>query len=195
MAITIQIDGMEKAVEKLQQLRQIDRKSYRQIKTRIKKAAKPMETAMKQAIQNGRNRKDVSRFLRKGKDKSTGLNKFINVTYRPGNLKRSIDTIMTTRGRSLVVNVGARFGRKAKANADGYYAAMVAYGTERGGKRGLEKAKGNKRYKRYDTATLKDTRNKNYQDRGFDMGKEQTIAALTKEVKYILETSITKLGL
>ena len=32
MAITIQIDGMEKAVQKLQELRQIDKKSYRQIK-------------------------------------------------------------------------------------------------------------------------------------------------------------------
>lgn len=195
MAITIQIDGMEKAVEKLQQLRQIDRKSYRQIKARIKKAAKPMEKAIKQAIQNGRNRKDASRFLRKGKDRSTGLSKFLNVTYRPGNLKRSIDTIMSTRRRSLVVNVGARFGKNAKANADGYYAAMVAYGTERGGKRGFEKAKGNKRYRSYSTAPLKETRNKNYQERGFEMGKGQTIAALTKEVKYILETSITKLGM
>ena len=192
MAITIQIDGMEKAVQKLQELRQIDRKSYRQIKARIKKAAKPMEKAIKEAIQNGRNRSEFSRLLRRGKDRSTGLNKFLNVTYQPGNLRRSIDTIMTTRGRSLVVNVGARFGSKAKANADGYYAAMVNYGTKRGGTKGLNiaaKRTGGK------TSPIKDKRNVNYRDRGFDMGKEQTISALTKEIKTILETSITKLGI
>jgi hypothetical protein len=192
MAITIQIDGMEKAVQKLQELRQIDRKSYRQIKARIKKAAKPMENAIKEAIHIGRNRSEFSRLLRRGKDRSTGLNKFLNVTYQPGNLRRSIDTIMTTRGRSLVVNVGARFGSKAKANADGYYAAMVNYGTKRGGTKGLNiaaKRTGGK------TSPIKDKRNVNYRDRGFDMGKEQTISALTKEIKTILETSITKLGI
>jgi hypothetical protein len=192
MAITIQIDGMEKAVQKLQELRQIDKKSYRQIKARIKKAAKPMEKAIKEAIQNGRNRSEFSRLLRKGKDRSTGLNKFLNVTYRPGNLKRSIDTIMTTRGRSLVVNVGARFGSKAKANADGYYAAMVNFGTNRGGTKGLNRAA---KRRGGQTSPIKDKRNVNYVDRGFDMGKEQTINALTKEIKTILETSITKLGI
>jgi len=194
MAITIQIDGMEKAVKKLQELKDIDRKEYRKIKTKIKRAAVPMRDAIRGSIKDGRPRKDISRYIKKGKDKRTGLSKFIDVKYRPGNLKRSIDIIMSTRNRSLVVNVGARFGRKAKANADGFYAALVQYGTQRGGARGLAKARGDKRYSKYNTSDVQNRSNVGYVERGFDTGVGATISALEKQMKYILETAITRIS-
>ena len=103
MAITIHIQNIEMAVRKLQQLREVDRREYRKIKTRIKKAAKPMKEAIKAAITDSQGNRKFSRLLGRGKDRKTGLSKSLNVTYRPGNLKRSIDIMMSTRGRSLVV--------------------------------------------------------------------------------------------
>jgi len=194
MAITIHIENIEMAVRKLQQLREVDRREYRKIKTRIKKAAKPMKEAIKAAITDSQGNRKFSRLLGRGKDRKTGLSKSLNVTYRPGNLKRSIDIMMSTRGRSLVVNVGARFGRKATANADGYYAAMVQYGTNRGGKRGLAKARGDRNYKNENPGTLKETQNKGYVENGFDMGKDATTRNLQNEIGRILQTSIYRLS-
>lgn len=194
MAITIRIEGMEKAIQKLQMLKEVDRREYRKIKTKIKRAAVPMRNAIRESIVDGSPRKDIIKSTSKGRDRRTGMNKFIDVKYRPGNLRRSIDIFMTTASRALVVSVGARFGRKATANADGFYAAIVQYGTQRGGARGLAKARGDKNYKSRDASDIQNKRNVGYVERGFDAGVSSTISALEKQIGYILQTAITRLS-
>jgi endo-alpha-1,4-polygalactosaminidase (GH114 family) len=48
--IYFEVEGLEKALMKLERLAEIDRKKARQFKAGIKKAAKPMVTAVKASI-------------------------------------------------------------------------------------------------------------------------------------------------
>ena len=80
----MEVEGFEEAVKKLQLLRDIDKTEYREFKKGIKNAAKPFIKSVRDSIEPGRRRKAVGKSIkgRSGKDKS--------VTYKSGNLKRSI---------------------------------------------------------------------------------------------------------
>jgi hypothetical protein len=175
---SFQIEGIEQVIKKLETLRQIDKRNYNRIKKEIKDAAKPMKEAIKSSITDGK-KKETKGYVSKGKQRNTGFKKELQVTYKPGNLRRSIDIFFNKRKTSLSVFVGARMGRKARANADGYYAGMVHYGVF--GPEGKEYKKSPKRP------------NVGYVDSGYSSGRAATLAALEAVITKILNTHISRL--
>jgi hypothetical protein len=185
--IYFEVEGLEKALMKLERLAEIDRKKARQFKAGIKKAAKPMVTAVKASIKNS-NQNDKGKKVRKGylstgtvqtkMSKDPAKRKFKEVTYKPGNLKRSIGFFPSRKKGALLGYVGARMGKRAGKTFDGYYAAIVNYGLGRG------KAKANPKKKR----------NINYAEKGFKKAAAQTQAQLLREVQKILKQSLYQLS-
>ena len=173
---TIQVQGLDKVIREMENMKTIGDKRHRDIKREIKKAAKPMKEMVKATIKDGKQKSSKSRFIGKGTDRKTGLSKHLKVDYKPGNLARSIDIFTSRKG--LSVHVGARFGRKARSNADGFYSAMVHYGVF--GPKG-------KSYK-YD---YKKRPNVGYTDRAYLAGLSATEVALSAAVQKIIKKYIT----
>lgn len=171
--LLMEVDGFEEASKKLMLLRDIDKTEYRDFKRGIKNAAKPFVRSVKNSIEPGRTRSAVSKSIkgRGGKDKS--------VTYKKGNLKRSIGYIKSKGRHSLIGYVGPRFGKKATKTGDGYYGAMVNFGTPRGKAR----------------ANVTDQRNVGFIEKGYKGGLQQANALLYKEVQRILEKKLHKLSM
>jgi len=183
----MKVEGLEKALFKLEQLKKIDRSKARDFKRALRSSAKPLVTAMKTRIKPS-TRSSVKigtvnvRFSGKSKE----------VTYKSGNLRRSI-AFIPSKGKGLVGYVGARFGSRAGKTYDGYYAAIVNYGTKRGGKKGLRAASG-KGTAFAPTANLKNKQNVNYAIDAYKVAGRQVEAALQKQVNYILKKSISQLS-
>ena len=173
---TIQVEGLDRVIREMEVMKTIGDKRHREIKREIKKAAKPMKEIVKATIKDGKRKSSKSRFIAKGTDRKTGLSKHLKVDYRPGNLARSIDIFTSRKG--LSVHVGARFGRKARSNADGFYAAMVHYGVY---------GKAGKTYG-YD---YEKRPNVNYADRAYLAGLSATEMALSSAVEKIIKKYIT----
>jgi hypothetical protein len=169
--IHFQVDGLEKALMKLERLKEIDRKKARQFKAGIRKAAKPMVRSVKASIHDSNKSSVSTRTVKKKNKEST-------ITNKSGNLRRSIAFIPSKKKGALLGYVGARFGKKAGKTFDGYYAAIVNYGLPRG------KAKAEPNQKR----------NINYAEKGFQKGAAQTQANLFREVQKILKQSIYQLS-
>ena len=169
--IYFEVEGLEKALMKLERLAEIDRKKARQFKAGIKKAAKPMVTAVKASIKDSKKSSVTTRTVKKKNKEST-------VTNKSGNLRRSIGFFPSRKRGALLGYVGARMGKKAGKTFDGYYAAIVNYGLPRG------KAK----------AEPDNKRNINYAEKGFKKAAAQTQAQLLREVQKILKQSIYQLS-
>tara|TARA_R110000803_G_C11930637_1_gene315402 strand:+ start:177 stop:743 length:567 start_codon:yes stop_codon:yes gene_type:complete len=169
--LTMHVDGFEDVIKKMQLLSKIDRTEYNAFKKGIKKSADPFVQNVRAVIHTGRSRKAIGKSIggRGGKSKS--------VTYKPGNLKRSIGYIKG-KGRNLIGYVGPRFGRKATKTGDGYYGAMVNFGASRGSAK----------------ANVKDTRNVGFIDKGFIKGVPAANALLVREVSRILNKKLTQLS-
>ena len=170
--VYFEVEGLEKALMKLEKLKDIDRKKARQFKAGIRKAAKPMVKAVK------------SKSNIKDSDKKTATtrtvlkkNKETTITNKSGNLRRSIAFIPSKKKGALLGYVGARFGKKAGKTFDGYYAAIVNYGLPRGKAKALPDEK----------------RNINYAEKGFAKGVAQTQSLLLKEIEKILKQSLYQL--
>jgi len=168
--IYFEVEGLEKALMKLERLAEIDRKKARQFKAGIRKAAKPMVTAIKASIKDSKKSSVTTRTVKKKNKEST-------VTNKSGNLRRSIGFFPSRKRGALLGYVGARMGKKAGKTFDGYYAAIVNYGLPRG------KAK----------AEPNNKRNVNYAEKGFKKAAAQTQAQLLREVQKILKQSIYQL--
>lgn len=169
--IHFEVDGLEKALLKLEKLKEIDRKKARQFKAGIRKAAKPMVRSVKASIHDSNKSSVSTRTVKKKNKEST-------ITNKSGNLRRSIAFIPSKKRGALLGYVGARFGKKAGKTFDGYYAAIVNFGLPRG------KAKAEPNQKR----------NINYAEKGFQKGASQTQTKLFKEVQKILKQSIYQLS-
>ena len=169
--IYFEVEGLEKALMKLERLAEIDRKKARQFKSGIRKAAKPMVTAIKASIKDSKKSSVTTRTVKKKNKEST-------VTNKSGNLRRSIGFFPSRKRGALLGYVGARMGKKAGKTFDGYYAAIVNYGLPRG------KAK----------AEPNNKRNVNYAEKGFKKAAAQTQAQLLREVQKILNQSIYQLS-
>lgn len=169
--IYFEVEGLEKALKKIERLKDIDRKKARQFKAGIRKAAKPMVKAVKSSIKDSKKTSVTTRTVKKKNKEST-------VTNKSGNLRRSIAFIPTRKRGALLGYVGARFGKKAGKTFDGYYAAIVNYGLGRG------KAK----------AEPNEKRNVGYAEKGFAKAAAQTQAQLFKEVQKILKQSLYELS-
>ena len=169
--IYFEVEGLEKALMKLERLAEIDRKKARQFKAGIRKAAKPMVTAIKASIKDSKKSSVTTRTVKKKNKEST-------VTNKSGNLRRSIGFFPSRKRGALLGYVGARMGKKAGKTFDGYYAAIVNYGLPRG------KAK----------AEPNNKRNVNYAEKGFKKAAAQTQAQLLREVQKILNQSIYQLS-
>jgi len=169
--IYFEVEGLEKALMKLERLAEIDRKKARQFKAGIRKAAKPMVTAVKASIKDSKKSSVTTRTVKKKNKEST-------VTNKSGNLRRSIGFFPSRKRGALLGYVGARMGKKAGKTFDGYYAAIVNYGLPRG------KAK----------AEPDNKRNINYAEKGFKKAAAQTQAQLLREVQKILKQSIYQLS-
>jgi len=169
--IYFEVEGLEKALMKLERLAEIDRKKARQFKAGIRKAAKPMVTAVKASIKDSKKSSVTTRTVKKKNKEST-------VTNKSGNLRRSIGFFPSRKRGALLGYVGARMGKKAGKTFDGYYAAIVNYGLPRG------KAK----------AEPDNKRNVNYAEKGFKKAAAQTQAQLLREVQKILKQSIYQLS-
>lgn len=169
--IYFEVEGLEKALMKLERLAEIDRKKARQFKAGIRKAAKPMVTAVKASIKDSKKSSVTTRTVKKKNKEST-------VTNKSGNLRRSIGFFPSRKRGALLGYVGARMGKKAGKTFDGYYAAIVNYGLGRG------KAKANPKKKR----------NINYAEKGFKKAAAQTQAQLLREVQKILKQSLYQLS-
>ena len=168
--VYFEVEGLDKALMKLEKLKDIDRKKARQFKAGIRKAAKPMVKAVKSSIKDSDKKTATTRTVKKKSKEST-------VTNKSGNLRRSIAFIPSKKKGALLGYVGARFGKKAGKTFDGYYAAIVNYGLRRG------KAK----------AQPTETRNINYAEKGFAKAIAQTQAQLLAEVQKILKQSLYQL--
>ena len=168
--VYFEVEGLEKALIKLEKLKDIDRKKARQFKAGIRKAAKPLVTAVKESIKDSKKKTATTRTVRKRNKEST-------VTNKSGNLRRSIAFIPSRKKGALLGYVGARFGKKAGKTFDGYYAAIVNYGLRRG------KAK----------AQPTETRNIGYAEKGYAKAIAQTQAQLQAEVQKILKQSLYQL--
>src|SRR6056300_69865 len=174
--IYFEVDGLEKALKKLEKLKEIDRKKARQFKAGIKRAAKPLVKSVKASIKDS-NRNDEGKKVRKGYNDTgqvTTKKKVKDINYKPGNLRRSIAFVPSKLRGALVGYVGARFGSKAGKTYDGYYAAIVNYGLKRG------KAK----------VPTKNTRNGDYALKGHLKAKAVTQQLLYKEVQNIINKSL-----
>jgi len=169
--IYFEVEGLEKALMKLERLAEIDRKKARQFKAGIRKAAKPMVTAVKASIKDSKKSSVTTRTVKKKNKEST-------ITNKSGNLRRSIGFFPSRKRGALLGYVGARMGKKAGKTFDGYYAAIVNYGLPRG------KAK----------AEPDNKRNINYAEKGFKKAAAQTQAQLLREVQKILKQSIYQLS-
>ena len=169
--IYFEVEGLEKALIKLERLAEIDRKKARQFKAGIRKAAKPMVTAVKASIKDSKKSSVTTRTVKKKNKEST-------ITNKSGNLRRSIGFFPSRKRGALLGYVGARMGKKAGKTFDGYYAAIVNYGLPRG------KAK----------AEPDNKRNVNYAEKGFKKAAAQTQAQLLREVQKILKQSIYQLS-
>ncbi len=169
--IYFEVEGLEKALMKLERLAEIDRKKARQFKAGIKKAAKPMVTAVKASIKDSKKSSVTTRTVKKKNKEST-------ITNKSGNLRRSIGFFPSRKRGALLGYVGARMGKKAGKTFDGYYAAIVNYGLPRG------KAK----------AEPDNKRNVNYAEKGFKKAAAQTQAQLLREVQKILKQSLYQLS-
>jgi len=169
--IYFEVEGLEKALMKLERLAEIDRKKARQFKAGIRKAAKPMVTAVKASIKDSKKSSVTTRTVKKKNKEST-------ITNKSGNLRRSIGFFPSRKRGALLGYVGARMGKKAGKTFDGYYAAIVNYGLPRG------KAK----------AEPDNKRNVNYAEKGFKKAVAQTQAQLLREVQKILKQSIYQLS-
>lgn len=177
-SLNIRVQDLDKALLKLKELSRVDRKQARRFQAGIKRSAKPMIDAVKNSIddskRSGRSTKTV--VTKKSKDPSQQKTK--DVTYRSGNLRRSIGFIPPKKRGELYGLVGARFGSRAGKTFDGYYAAIVNYGLPRGKKR----------------ARVKTKRNVDYSLKGFQQGKAMTEKLLAKQVSTILNNSIRRLS-
>jgi len=169
--IYFEVEGLEKALMKLERLAEIDRKKARQFKAGIRKAAKPMVTAVKASIKDSKKSSVTTRTVKKKNKEST-------ITNKSGNLRRSIGFFPSRKRGALLGYVGARMGKKAGKTFDGYYAAIVNYGLPRG------KAK----------AEPDNKRNVNYAEKGFKKAAAQTQAQLLREVQKILKQSLYQLS-
>ena len=169
--IYFEVEGLEKALIKLERLAEIDRKKARQFKAGIRKAAKPMVTAVKASIKDSKKSSVTTRTVKKKNKEST-------ITNKSGNLRRSIGFFPSRKRGALLGYVGARMGKKAGKTFDGYYAAIVNYGLPRG------KAK----------AEPDNKRNINYAEKGFKKAAAQTQAQLLREVQKILKQSLYQLS-
>jgi len=169
--IYFEVEGLEKALMKLERLAEIDRKKARQFKAGIRKAAKPMVTAIKASIKDSKKSSVTTRTVKKKNKEST-------ITNKSGNLRRSIGFFPSRKRGALLGYVGARMGKKAGKTFDGYYAAIVNYGLPRG------KAK----------AEPNNKRNVNYAEKGFKKAAAQTQAQLLREVQKILKQSLYQLS-
>ena len=169
--IYFEVEGLEKALMKLERLAEIDRKKARQFKAGIRKAAKPMVTAVKASIKDSKKSSVTTRTVKKKNKEST-------ITNKSGNLRRSIGFFPSRKRGALLGYVGARMGKKAGKTFDGYYAAIVNYGLPRG------KAK----------AEPNNKRNVNYAEKGFKKAAAQTQAQLLREVQKILKQSLYQLS-
>jgi len=176
--IYFEVEGLEKAIHKLHRLAEIDRKKARQFKAGIKKAARPMVKAVKASITNSKNKKAVTKSIQTKRSIDPAKRKYKEVTYKSGNLKRSIGFIPTRKRGALLGYVGARFGKRALKTFDGYYAAIVNYGIGRG----KAKAEPDKK------------NNIDYAEKGFNKAVAQTQAQLLREVQKILNQSIYQLS-
>lgn len=168
--VYFEVEGLEKALMKLEKLKDIDRKKARQFKAGIRKAAKPMVKAVKTTIKDSNKKTATTRTVKKKSKEST-------ITNKSGNLRRSIAFIPSKKKGALLGYVGARFGKKAGKTFDGYYAAIVNYGLPRG------KAK----------AQPDEKRNINYAEKGFTKAIAETQARLLVEVEKILKQSLYQL--
>ena len=169
--IYFEVEGLEKALKKLEALKEIDRKKARQFKRGIKKAAKPLVTSVKESIKDSDKKTASTRTVQK-------KNKETTVTDKSGNLRRSIAFFPSRKKGALLGYVGARFGKRAGKTFDGYYAAIVNYGLRRG------KAK----------AQPKNKRNVNYALKGHLKAKAVTQQLLYREVQKILKQSLYQLS-
>lgn len=169
--IYFEVEGLEKALMKLERLAEIDRKKARQFKAGIRKAAKPMVTAVKASIKDSKKSSVTTRTVKKKNKEST-------ITNKSGNLRRSIGFFPSRKRGALLGYVGARMGKRAGKTFDGYYAAIVNYGLPRG------KAK----------AEPDNKRNVNYAEKGFKKAAAQTQAQLLREVQKILKQSLYQLS-
>ena len=169
--IYFEVEGLEKALMKLERLAEIDRKKARQFKAGIRKAAKPMVTAVKASIKDSKKSSVTTRTVKKKNKEST-------ITNKSGNLRRSIGFFPSRKRGALLGYVGARMGKKAGKTFDGYYAAIVNYGLPRG------KAK----------AEPDNKRNVNYAEKGFKKAAAQTQAQPLREVQKILKQSLYQLS-
>lgn len=174
----IRVKDLDKALLKLKELSRVDRKQARRFQSGIKKAAKPMIEAVKSNISESEKtlRSTKTVVTRKSKDPSKQKTK--DVTYRSGNLRRSIGFIPPKKRGRLYGLVGARFGSRAGKTFDGYYAAIVNYGIPRGKKR----------------AKVGQRRNVDYSLKGFEQGRAMTEKLLANQVKIIMNNSIRKLS-
>lgn len=169
--IYFEVEGLEKALKKIERLKDIDRKKARQFKSGIRKAAKPLVKSVKSSIKDSDKKTASTRKLQKG-------NKETTVTNKSGNLRRSIAFIPSKKRGALLGYVGARFGKRAGKTFDGYYAAIVNYGLPRGKAKALPDKK----------------RNIGYVEKGFAKGVAQAQAQLFKEVQKILKQSLYELS-
>ena len=179
--IYFEVEGLDKALLKLQRLAEIDRKKASKFKRGIKKAAKPLVKSVKESIKDS-NRNDKGKKIRKGYNdtgtQTTKKGKTKDINYKPGNLRRSIAFFPSKKKGALLGYVGARFGSRAGKTFDGYYAAIVNYGLGRG----KAKAKPDKK------------ENINYAEKGFKKAVAQTQAQLLREVQKILKQSLYQLS-
>lgn len=187
--ITLQVHGLADALAKLEKLKKIDRSKARDFKRGIRKSAKPLVSAMKTRIKESKRTSvkigTVTTNFKKGSTKE--------VTYKSGNLKRSIGFI-PSKGPGLVGYVGARFGKKAGKTYDGYYAAIVNYGTRRGGKKGLAAARGGRGAAFARTANIKNRRNMNYAIDAYKVAGKQVEQEMQRQVNYILRNTLRQLS-
>lgn len=169
--VYFEVEGLEKALIKLEKLKDIDRKKARQFKAGIRKAAKPLVTAVKESIKDSKKKTATTRTVRKRNKEST-------VTNKSGNLRRSIAFFPSKKRGALLGYVGARFGKKAGKTFDGYYAAIVNYGLPRGSAKAEPKKK----------------QNINYALKGAKKGQAQAQAQLYREVQKILKQTLYQLS-
>ena len=179
--IYFEVEGLDKALLKLQRLAEIDRKKASKFKRGIKKAAKPLVKSVKESIKDS-NRNDKGKKIRKGYNdtgtQTTKKGKTKDINYKPGNLRRSIAFFPSKKKGALLGYVGARFGSRAGKTFDGYYAAIVNYGLRRG------KAK----------AQPKNKRNIGYALKGHQKAKGITQQLLFVEVQKIIKQSLYELS-
>lgn len=176
--VYFEVEGLEKALRKLDQLKAIDRNKARNFKRGIRKAAKPLVTAVKSSISPSNKKKAITKSIQTQRSKDPAKRKYKEVTYKSGNLRRSIAFIPSSKRGALLGYVGARFGKKAGKTFDGYYAAIVNYGIGRG------KAK----------KEPKEKRNVDYVEKGYQKGAAQASALMYKEVQNIINKSLYELS-